>query len=337
MRIGLTNALRLALSGVSGAAEGYGAKQERLKKDEQLRLAQERQARLDQLELEEKTANMLASGFMPEEEAVSRQQAARSAIGSAIGGALASAEGRFLTPPSAEGLRRAAEGAASYDTTRKTTLGGRTFTLPETSVERTERTKRTDYMTKQADEQREQSVLSNMAAAAMRGGRNSEAFARLAAYSPQTANALFERPVSGVGFANLDLRRDLEEEKRLLREREGLSFLNNSRNLDPQTQQAVMEGYNSLKREYPNATNGEIGYALSRELGTTARTENVEARTGLTEKRTETLRSPRSGALPPGVRAPASAAKPDSSAGKPKSDEEAKLDAAFDRYTTQKR
>lgn len=63
MRIGLTNALRLALSGVSGAAEGYGAKQERLKKDEQLRLAQERQAEQDAMDRLKLLADM---GFRPD-------------------------------------------------------------------------------------------------------------------------------------------------------------------------------------------------------------------------------------------------------------------------------
>lgn len=49
MARGFSNALRLALSAASGAAEGYGAKQERVAKEEALKAAQARQAEQDAL------------------------------------------------------------------------------------------------------------------------------------------------------------------------------------------------------------------------------------------------------------------------------------------------
>lgn len=67
MARGLTNALRLALAGASGAAEGYGAKQERVKKDEQLRQALERQAAQDAAAVRSEERQAISAGMMPAE------------------------------------------------------------------------------------------------------------------------------------------------------------------------------------------------------------------------------------------------------------------------------
>ena len=63
----LANALRLALGGATGALEGYGAKQERLRKDELLRQERERQAMLDAAALRAEERQAIASGMIPGE------------------------------------------------------------------------------------------------------------------------------------------------------------------------------------------------------------------------------------------------------------------------------
>lgn len=63
----LANALRLALGGATGALEGYGAKQERLRKDALLQQQQERQAMLDAAALRSEERQAIASGMIPGE------------------------------------------------------------------------------------------------------------------------------------------------------------------------------------------------------------------------------------------------------------------------------
>lgn len=296
----LRSALRYALAGATGAAEGYGAKQQRLQQEEQRRLAQERQARQDQLDMEEKMAGLLSSGFMPEEEAVSRQQAARSAIGSAIGSALASAEGRVLAPPSEDGLRLAAEGAAGYNTGRKASFGGKTFVLPETAAERTERTKRTEKQMELRQTEAERSRLYTLAEEARKGGRSSSAAARLAVESPQAYNQMFPDPSSG--FASLMFRQQQAQQKQEDERRQGMAFLSANRG-----NQQIMEAYAAALAAYPNLSPDEaagiIGYDLMMQAAKGANINRTVASTDLSKARAESIRNPRN--RPPGMRAPA--------------------------------
>lgn len=346
----LRSALRYALAGATGAAEGYGAKQQRLQQEEQRRLAQERQARQDQLDMEEKMAGLLSSGFMPEEEAVSRQQAARSAIGSAIGSALASAEGRVLAPPSEDGLRLAAQGAAGYNTGRRASFGGQTFVLPETAAERTERTERTKKQMDLQLEREERDRLQKIAQAAAKGGRGSAAFAQLAVENPAAANALVEREYTGPGFANLDFRRfQYEQEQERLKDVAEAWWNSTMRSADAK---AAGERFRALRSANPQADPRDILLAIYQaSLGDT-KTGNTQARTENTQARTEKLRNPRN--RPPGVRAPAAggtatppgaaprapgaAPGPVRTPAKPAANAPAAdpLDAAFDRFNKQR-
>lgn len=141
----LANALRLALGGATGALEGYGAKQERLRKDALLQQQQERQREMDAQNLAMQLAGLQAQGWESSGGVLAKQQGARQAAGSAITSALQAAAGQTPTPIMGD-LGSLAGGYATARPDRTITLGGQTLTLRETVPEREQRLARTKTM-----------------------------------------------------------------------------------------------------------------------------------------------------------------------------------------------
>lgn len=141
----LANALRLALGGATGALEGYGAKQERLRKDALLQQQQERQREMDAQNLAMQLAGLQAQGWESSGGVLAKQQGARQAAGSAITSALQAAAGQTPTPIMGD-LGSLAGGYATARPDRTITLGGQTLALRETVPEREQRLARTKTM-----------------------------------------------------------------------------------------------------------------------------------------------------------------------------------------------
>lgn len=141
----LANALRLALGGATGALEGYGAKQERLRKDALLQQQQERQREMDAQNLAMQLAGLQAQGWESPGGVLTKQQGARQAAGSAITSALQAAAGQTPTPIMGD-LGSLAGGYATARPDRTITLGGQTLALRETVPEREQRLARTKTM-----------------------------------------------------------------------------------------------------------------------------------------------------------------------------------------------
>lgn len=141
----LANALRLALGGATGALEGYGAKQERLRKDALLQQQQERQREMDAQNLAMQLAGLQAQGWESSGGVLTKQQGARQAAGSAITSALQAAAGQTPTPIMGD-LGSLAGGYATARPDRTITLGGQTLALRETVPEREQRLARTKTM-----------------------------------------------------------------------------------------------------------------------------------------------------------------------------------------------
>jgi len=297
----LRNILRAALAAGSGAASGYGAKQARLQRDEQLRQQTERQRQLDQLKLEGDLMDATERGWMTVPDAVSTQQGARSAIGSAIGSALSQASGGPALSIDRRGLEDASQGAATYNTNRRVRFGGQEMVLPETAEEQKRRLGTTERMTKEATVARERGELANISSRALAGGRKSAAAGELLARDPDAYQAAFPREYApSSGFANLDFRRELEDEKRALRQREAEVWYNSE--MPIAVARWVNDSFRALRKANPTAAPLDIIESIYDAYQSQAKTENVQARTVATRNRKPTR-------TPPGMRGPGDSTK----------------------------
>jgi hypothetical protein len=293
MARGLT-ALRAALGAVGGVTDALQERERMAREKERERKLLERQNAQDAASLRAEQRQAISAGMVSAD--------------------------RFagMTMPGATPL-------ASMQPTLRQTIGGTEYVYsPELAQAEKHREGIQRTRMERSLKRAEEKETADLAVRALKGGRKSEEFARLAARDRQVAETLMPEPKAlSSGFASLDFRRELEGQKRKELESQGMSFLNRSRMLDPASQQAVMEGYAAIKAEYPNATNGQIGYALLQEFDAASRTENVQARTENTQTRTENLRNPKN--RPPLGRAPgakdSTAAKPAAKPAAPKQDE----------------
>lgn len=230
MARGLTNALQLALSAASGGLQGYGAKQQRLQKEEQMRQALERQKEQDALTTALKKAELAESGWMEEPQFEAQRNAAGLGLGSTLASALQVAGGGSPLTPQGD-MSSISRGTLTQKPAGKITFGGSNLVLPETQAMRQERIGKAASYDAQQKAQRAQEAKQaeiNRTASLIRqsyrtadGKQLSEEQSRYAAESGKNPMelGLIERPMTAAERARLGIDR---ERLGLDRERLGL-------------------------------------------------------------------------------------------------------------------
>lgn len=285
-------ALQAALGAVAGGFSGYAAdkeyraQQERLDREEARRVAKEeadakREAESLARELARDQRMAVQQGWTPSDQYTG------------------------LSP-------RDMPGATPRKPFATTKIGEREFVIPDSP----DAVKHREEVTARETEKREQASFLE---AAREAGANPKQMAVLAKAPKELRSVLaanFLRPPERASASEIADSRDRAE---FMSEAE--AWFNTPR---PEGERrTIAEAFNNLRRGNPNAPAKELIASVYRSAlsnaklnATQALAQQREASAGLSEKKASAVRAPRSGALPPGVRAPASAAKPDSSAGK---------------------
>lgn len=230
MARGLTNALQLALSAASGGLQGYGAKQQRLQKEEQMRLALERQKEQDAMDMALKSAELSERGWMQAPAFETQRKAAGLGVGSTLASALNAASGGMPMAPQGD-LEPASRGILTAAPAGEITFGGKRLVLPETQTMRQERLGRVAASQAEqkarAEQERQQTELAQTTALIQKSYRTADGkplSAEQARYAAQSGKnpidlGLVEKPMTAAERARLGLDR---ERLGLERERLGL-------------------------------------------------------------------------------------------------------------------
>ena len=323
----LANALRLVVGGATGALEGYGAKQERLRRDEEEKRQQSRQVMIDALALIDRGALPTA-----QREAVGRQ--ATGEIGKSVLSAMNMAGGgpsiAFDSGAIAAGAGRMGPPAAEFE------VGGVKYTLPDPEQRRLAKeaqdaaaalTQRRGVLALDREEKTaEYRRIQELGVAAQRGGARSPSAIQLAIESPAAYRAIFPEPTRVDPMDTL--RREEAMRERDLQEAQGMAFLDANRR-NP----AVTNAYASVFAKNPKMSMGMVGYSIMQQQMAGALTEQREASAGASTARATAI-GKKSGGRAPSAPPPGAAG---ASAVPPAVSVKDELDTAYDRYTQPKR
>ena len=281
-------ALRAALGAVTGVAEGMRLREEREFEREKEKAAAARQAMYDALALSDR-------GALPTAQSRALGQRAAGETVKAFSGAINALQGGAATPFDESAI---AQGAGRMGApTAKFTVGGVEYALPDqeqrrraleaqslaTELAKRESFSRIDQEAKIRADQREIQRVKELAAAAKKGGRQSEAAIELAVVSPQAYNAIYPEPTRGADRSMTEYQRMTAEQKMDAAEARWNSLVNTPVNqLTPEEQQfrsTMVRTFDRLRNRDPRtgAVRGKTEPARSLILQAVSAAEEQEA------------------------------------------------------------
>lgn len=289
------NPLRAALGAVAGVTEGLQQRDVLAEEKRRQALLEARQKAQEEALLRQEQRELMREGFVPSERLAG------------------------MTMPGATPL-------ASMQPTMRQKVGGQEYAYVP-SIAQAEQHK-ADVMKRSLtraekgyEQQQEEKLLTRLIGEAKKGGRGSEAAARLFAANKAAGESLFPEPRGGGGELTALQRLGLNQE---IAEAEAWF---NTPEPDATKRRMVAATFNNMRKARPNADARELILATYQAIKARETSDYREAQTGAADRRGQKPAGRAPSSAPPGTAAPPTATRTPSAA--PPRDE---LDAAYDSY-----